>query len=84
MTYSTFFASPHNQILSEFYLLPRSKVRCIATAVDMMGIVGYKRSSEALVVEEESRRPHCVNNTAGVRVEIHQSSLFTGQPQVSY
>ena len=50
----------------------------------MMGIVGYKRSSEALVVGEESGQPHCVNNTAGVRVEIHQSSLFTGQPQVSY
>lgn len=62
--------------------MPESKVRCKATAVDVTGFVGYKRLSEALEVEEQSR-PHCMNSSAGATVEIHPSSPpFTGQPQV--
>ena len=83
MVYSTFFASPHTQILDEFYLLPGSRVRCKATAVDMTGVHGYKRPSQALEILKESR-PQCLNSISGVTVELHPSSPFTGRPQVSY
>ena len=83
MVYSTFFASPHTQILDEFYLLPGSKVRCKATAVDVTGVAGYKRPSQALEIPEENQT-QCSNSIGEFTAEFHPSSPFTGQSQVSH
>lgn len=80
VTYSTFFASAHSQMLNEFYLLPGSRIRCLATAVDATGVVGYTMPSEALEIPEENQ----LNCSSITTVEFHPSSPFTGRPQVSF
>ena len=80
--YSTFFASPHTQVLDEFYLMPGNRVRCKVTAVDVTGVAGYSILSQALEISEEGDRFNCSNGT-GVVAKFHQSSPFTGQPWVS-
>ena len=82
MVYSTFFASPHTQILDEFYLSAGSRVRCKATAVDVTGVAGYKRPSQAVEMLEENPL-QCTNNIGGFTAEFHPASPFTGHPQVS-
>lgn len=80
VVYSTFFASPHTQILDEFYLSPGSRVRCKATAVDMTGVAGYKRPSQAVEILKENPLQCSIG---GFTAEFHPASPFTGQPQVS-
>lgn len=50
--------------------------------MDVTGVAGYKRPSQALEVAEEDQL-HCSNHTVRVTVELQPSPLFTGQPQVS-
>ena len=82
VTYSTLFGLAHVQILDEFYLLPGSRIRCKATPVDVTGVAGYRRPSQALVVSEEDQ-PNCSNSSGKIQAKFHPSLPFTGHPQVS-